>query len=342
MERLEHFREWLTDWWRPFHLSCLPDDLALPEDGATVWDAAKMLRDARLGASCDLELGVFQILGVDEARRAACIWSPKARLICEEVALAFRLVERQRLTGEIVSGHNTSRLTEALFAYFTSMGRRKPRDEIRRQIDAFLGERALPDAEAMSPVRQPITIDLPLLDELRAIDKEVQAKFIGMHNRPATLECIGLILDAELDASRYDHITPLNCRTFAYTGGDGAHFSLLVLEGTISKRSPVVLTSGAPSMVLAESLVDFLNLGCQKGYFALGNLSAEEDLTWKEYIGPDGESPISEFLSADYQYHVLAYLRDRLGLRPWTDWRRMRDIQSRYASHLRYPPDALF
>lgn len=343
---MEDLREWLTDLWRPWQTSCLPEELALPNERVSVLDANKMLRDARMGATCDLELGVFQILGVDEAHRAAPIWWPPTRLITEEVAIAFGLVEKQRQSGEIVSGHNVTRLVETLHAYFLSVGRPRSRDEISRQIDAFLGEHSLPDAEGMSPVRQAITVQLPLLDKLRAVETEVSAQFTDRHGRPESLDAVGLILDAHLDDHRYDHCTPLNCRTFAGTGGDGAHFSLLVQEGAITESSPVVVTApdafGMPSVAVAESLFDFLCLGCRKGYFGLGYVPHAPEQTLKEYVGPDGELPVTDYIIDDHQHDVMTCVRDRLGLKPWTDWRRFQATHSRYGPLLRYPPDAIF
>ena len=111
MNRFEDFREWLTNLWRPWHSSCLPEEFGLPHNGATMWDATQMLRHARLATACDFEPGIFALLGVEEARRAAVIWSPTTRLITEEMSLAFRLFEKQRQRGEIVSVHNLNRLT---------------------------------------------------------------------------------------------------------------------------------------------------------------------------------------------------------------------------------------
>lgn len=345
MNRAEHLREWLTHQWRPWHTSCLPEELALPGDGALQFDAEKMLRDARLGSSCDLKLGVFQILGVEETHHAARLWWPPTWLISEEVSLAFRLVERQRLRGEIVSGHNIARLTETLFAYFKSMGRLRSREAIRGQIDAWLAKNALPDAESISPVRQPIVVELPLLDELRQIDKEVRARFTDWHGRPATLDCVGLILNEKLDDSRYDHCTPLNCRTFAHTGGDGAHFSLLVVDGAITEHSPIIATAPDcyenPSVVVAESLRQFLCVGCEKGYFSLGYTLHGTDSMIQEYFGPVGELPVAEYLIDDFQIQVLAYLKNRLKLEPYKDWRKIQQLQGELGPSLRHPPGAV-
>src|SRR5436190_23724898 len=109
MNRLEDFRDWYTALWAPWQTSCLPEELAFPDERYLALDAEQMLRNADMSAALNCEFGVFQILGLDEARRAACVWSPITRLLTQEVSLAFMLVERQRQVGEIVSGHNIAR-----------------------------------------------------------------------------------------------------------------------------------------------------------------------------------------------------------------------------------------
>src|SRR5438105_11585231 len=128
MDRLEQFREWYTELWASYQTSCLPEELAFPDERFLAFDAERMLRDARLSHGTNCEFGVFQILGPDEARRAATIWSPVTRLVTQEVSLAFKLVERQRQSGEIVSGLNVARLVETLHAYFRCVGRPKTRE----------------------------------------------------------------------------------------------------------------------------------------------------------------------------------------------------------------------
>ena len=83
---------------------------------------------------------------------------------------------------------------------------------------------------------------------------------------------IGLILAADLKASGYD-ATPECCATFAWTGGDGVHFSLADLG---EKGTPVVMTVpmefDTPNLVVGQDLRDFLSLGLWTGYFTLEQL----------------------------------------------------------------------
>jgi len=242
MDRLEQFREWYTELYRPWHASCLPEDLSLPGDRFSRFEAEQMLRHASLGDGVNCEFGVFQILELEEARRAAHIWSPATRLITWEVSLAFGLVEKQRQSGEIVSNLNVTRLVETLYAYFKSVGRSKTRESLRAKVERFIDENSLSDAEGISPVRLPVSVNAPLLDELRLVDRELQDRFVDINGRPATLHWIGLRLDEHLDDYRYGQSTPLNCRTFASTGGGGDHFSFLVIDGAITNASPIVAT----------------------------------------------------------------------------------------------------
>jgi hypothetical protein len=38
---------------------------------------------------------------------------------------------------------------------------------------------------------------------------------------------------------------------------------------------------------------------------------------------------------------MLAYLRQRMKLEPWTDWQSLRAIQQKYKGQLKLPPDVL-
>ena len=344
MKRLEDFREWYTALLAPWHTTCLPEELAFPEERYLAFDAEKMLRDARLSDGTNCEIGIFQILGRVEARRAACIWSPVTRLLTQEVSLAFKLVEKQRQSGEIVSGHNIARLVETLFAYFRSVGRPQTREALTKQVEKYIQENSLADADSISPTRLPVSVDVPMLDELRLIDQEMQARFKDWHGRPATLHALGLGLDENLDDHRYPHCTPLNCRTFAGTGGDGHHFSFLVIDGAITASSPIVATTpdyGGQSAVVAESRAQFLRLGCGNGYDELGYdfLQSDEDLE-KHFMA--ASNPSSEQYSyLTFQRDMLAYLRQRMNLEPWTDWQSLRAIQQKYKPELKLPPDVL-
>jgi hypothetical protein len=83
-------------------------------------------------------------------------------------------------------------------------------------------------------------------------------------------EPAGLILQIPQRSAYW--CTPLNALTFARTGGDGTHYSLVTAPGTDLAHRPVVMTvpmSDDPNVIVGEDLRDFLALGCRFGYLGL-------------------------------------------------------------------------
>src|SRR5262245_47987988 len=92
---------------------------------------------------------------------------------------------------------------------------------------------------------------------------------------------IGLILQIPPKRDE-DWCTPLNALTFARTGGDGTHYSLISIPNTPRAELAVVMTvpmSDAPNVVVGETLRDFSALGCRFGYFGLEGLVHQPDKT---------------------------------------------------------------
>src|SRR5438132_2356434 len=81
------------------------------------------------------------------------------------------------------------------------------------------------------------------LAKLRAFDAEAAGRFPLSPSDPPGLGAVGMILDRRVDQSRCSWCTPTNCKTFASTGGNGVHFSLLVRDGKVSGQSTVVMTN---------------------------------------------------------------------------------------------------
>lgn len=184
----------------------------------------------------------------------------------------------------------------------------------------------------------------PLFDRLRELDKEVARKFPDALF--PGLDSVGLRFDRNLDESRYSNSTPLNCRTFADTGGDGVHFSFLLMGNTIRESCPVVITVPCmvSSFVVGESLFDFLCLGAHRGYFALEQLAYEMELTLEVFTDPDWQptkpwhDSVGLVLNEEKQ-RLLAFLRSELGLRPWSNVARFTELQERYAGSLELPSE---
>lgn len=161
------------------------------------------------------------------------------------------------------------------------------------------------------------------LERLRAALARIAAE------APGAEDTLGLIPAADLKPSGYE-ATPANCRPFAWTGGDGVHFSLMDVGEGYGDRSPVVMTVpmnfDAPSLVLGRDLSEFLALGLSSGYFVLEQLSY------------DGEGMLADLASgaraaglSDDDRAALAILREAFGLRPWADLRgRFGALQAEY------------
>jgi hypothetical protein len=189
-----------------------------------------------------------------------------------------------------------------------------------------------------------IQVVLPLLNELRQVDREVAGLFEGQAD--PGLGCVGLILDDSLDDSRY-WCTPTNCRTFASTGGNGVHFSLLVRDSIIDVNCRVVVTipdNGGLTYFVGENLFDFLCLGKDRGYFALEQLSHDVDLVLRVFTDPywSPSERWHEFVGYTQniiQAEVLRHLTARLDLRSWGSSDRFHVLQDRYESLLELPTE---
>jgi hypothetical protein len=192
----------------------------------------------------------------------------------------------------------------------------------------------------------PVRIDHPLFERLRQLDKEAEHRFPGRFD--PGLGSLGLILDKRLDQSRYSFSTPLNCQTFAHTGGEGVHFSFLVQEGMISESSPIVVTvpaMGGRSFVVGENLFDFLCLGAHRGFFALEQLAYYPELTLEVFTNPKWQPTASwhgsvGFVPGEERKRLLAFLKTELGLRSWPNAGRFEVLQERYAGCLELPAEA--
>jgi hypothetical protein len=140
-------------------------------------------------------------------------------------------------------------------------------------------------------------------------------------------ELLGLFLTPALKPSGYD-ATPACCRTFAWTGGDGVHFSFADLG---EMGTPVVMTVpmnfDAPNMVIGSELRDFLALGLRTGYFMLEQLVYNSEAALAQLTG--GINQASAVRAA------LEDIRETFALVPWTDVQtRLDTLQVKYARAL--------
>src|SRR5436190_1511728 len=136
--------------------------------------------------------------------------------------------------------------------------------------------------------------------------------------------------------------------TFASTGGNGVHFSLLARGGKMDGQSPVIMTNpgggDGRSWIVGESLYDFLCLGANRGYFALEQLAYSPELTLRVYTDPswqpsEGWHESVGFAPGEHERRVLEFLTERFGLRPWPSPERFDELQARFGGQLEFPPE---
>jgi hypothetical protein len=164
---------------------------------------------------------------------------------------------------------------------------------------------------------------------------------------------IGLMLIRPL-AKKYYSSTPINSFTFAHTGGDGVHFSLVSLGDKESEDSPVVMTvpMNYPevNLIVGENLFEFLCLGEQLGYFLLEQLVYNEAQTigWllnpKKFILEEyGANPSDSFPPGYYleQERLLGIFRETFGLKPWNNLKsRLDELQNNFMGMLKFNPES--
>jgi hypothetical protein len=143
----------------------------------------------------------------------------------------------------------------------------------------------------------------------------------------------------------------MNSMTFAKTGGDGVHFSLLPLKGEISNPSPVVMTVpmnyGSENLIVGSDLQDFLCLGCDVGYNFLELLtysdSKSDAIYWLNHPEEWFTSLLSDSdnsASIDYKRNLLRILRSEFDLKPWDNIEdNLQSLEDKYLSLLELKSD---
>ncbi len=179
---------------------------------------------------------------------------------------------------------------------------------------------------------KPVTFEHSLWKRLRELDKAAAKRFPTDFDRG--FSALGLILYSRPQHGEY-WCTPTNTLAFATTGGEGVHFSFLVENGTVTEKSPVVITIppefDQPNYIGGESLFDFLCLGYHRGYFALETIpserffeayaSAKWPLSEDKGLPPDWDYAVGYGVN-EHQRHLLDFLIAELGLSPWKDLKR--------------------
>jgi hypothetical protein len=148
----------------------------------------------------------------------------------------------------------------------------------------------------------------------------------------AVFELVGLFVADPSRAQVWDHdATPVNAVTFASTGGDGVHFS--IVEAGDGAR-PVVMTVpmafDSPNHIVGVDMREFLALGQATGYFCLERLAyawgRQALIAALEGVTADGDAREASLLG-----HLVA----EFDLRPWPDVEgRLDQLDATYRPHL--------
>lgn len=190
-----------------------------------------------------------------------------------------------------------------------------------------------------------IPIRHPLWERLCKLDAIAEQRFPSEPHQGRGFEALGLVLDRRLENGEY-WCTPSNTLAFAWTGGNGFHFSFMIRDGMVNEGSPIVLTIPAGltgNHIVGESLFDFLCLGFHRGYFGLEQwpsdpcIEAYQSAEWH----PTSDRDLAVGLAVDrHQRQLLGFLTTELGLQPWGNVRhRSTILQERYQSLLVLPAE---
>jgi hypothetical protein len=154
-------------------------------------------------------------------------------------------------------------------------------------------------------------LDHPLLQRLHGLDRHIREKMSLPAYADPGVGCVGLILYSTLEHGTYS-CSPRNALTFAHTGGDGDHYSLLIKDGIVDESSPVIMTwpSEGSHAIVGESLHDFLCFGLHGGCFQI--LSDIRNTPSVEANGQLFHPHVEE-----HEQQVLSLLAKDLELKPW-------------------------
>lgn len=314
---LKSVREFITNVKRMFHSSGLPNHLDFPDSEFYLWEVGRLERAARLFRETPSAHPLLEMLGPEATRVAADTIAPPVLFFMEDLSRAFDIVEKQCESGVIVSGTDRQRLVFVLATFLSKTGQPIAAEEAESRVDSYVEANSLPDATMGNPTASSVTLRHGLFDALCEFDEEISAASKGR----CGLSHVGLILVNPLydEEVRYQGCTPLNCRVFACTGGDGVHYSFLVEDDSITEDSPVVVTYPEDeSSVVASSLKEFLSKGLISGYDEVSDVDVEDEESRE----------------------ILRQLKRQLQLEPIAANHGLDELNQRYRDRLRLPPGA--
>ncbi|SHJ52790.1 hypothetical protein SAMN02745146_3357 [Hymenobacter daecheongensis DSM 21074] len=168
------------------------------------------------------------------------------------------------------------------------------------------------------------------IKEFFALDDLITARW--GHQAFRYVDYCGLLPVRPLENGGYE-CTPTNTLSFARTGGDGVHFSLLDARDETAD-GPVVMTvpMAEANLVVAETLSEFLGIGCQTGWFELEQLAYDAPATLAYYAA--APAPVSAQGQA-----FLDVVRTELRVAPVAlTAERLADLEQRFGPQLQVPP----
>lgn len=136
--------EWLaakiTDLFRPWYDPGLPDELAFGEIKHWWIIGGAMGRAARMAVSLDIEFGVFGIIGIECAHRAARAWLPRERLLMEYISFAYEPISSRARLGQWVPQIHKDRLVFLLDRYLAYVGKPREEEHLREALERLIAE----------------------------------------------------------------------------------------------------------------------------------------------------------------------------------------------------------
>ena len=137
---VEWLADKLTDLFRPWYDDGLPEELAFGEIEAWGFVRGGMGRAAFLALGSDVAFGVFGVIGIEYARRAARAWWPPERLLMENVSCAFAPVATRAGAGRLVPQLQIDRLVFVLGRYLAYVGSPWSEEEIHAAVKRYIRE----------------------------------------------------------------------------------------------------------------------------------------------------------------------------------------------------------
>ena len=149
----------------------------------------------------------------------------------------------------------------------------------------------------------------------------------------------GLITN-NLELGKYE-CTPLNTHLFAFSGGDGVHFSYLEINNEIS---PIIMTVPATAgksadeynLIIAETFDELLGLGYYNGWSGLDGYFYYPNQTLFEY----GDNQVEYGFSNQNEIIFLNEVISQFCVKPvFLDEDRLKYLKEKYFTFLEFDPE---